>query len=87
MLITNWAGFSVHAQIRDRPESPVVLHEWTSPTNVTFVGSDVLLAISGTTTATFTWTHARFDAKLIGPTGKPATIAEDHIVVERQTTR
>jgi hypothetical protein len=90
VLITNWAGFSVKAHIRDRVESTTVLYEWTSQgatPNVTFDGSDVVLSLPHATSTAWTWTHARFDVELTDPSGRVARIAEGRIVVDREVTR
>jgi hypothetical protein len=53
-LITNWTGYTVKAHIRERIDSTTVLHEWTSggaTPNATFSGSDIVLTLSHTTTA------------------------------------
>jgi hypothetical protein len=89
VLITNWAGFSVLAQIRERVESSTVLHEWTSQggsANATFSGSDVVLALPNATSSAWTWHEARYDVELTGPAGK-ARIAEGHVIVSREVTR
>lgn len=94
-LVTNWTGFSVKGQIRERPESPTVLHEWTSEgatPNVTFSGSTVVLALPNAVSSAWTWTHARYDVELTDPSGKKARIAPPensggHVIVSRETTR
>jgi hypothetical protein len=94
-LITNWTGFSVKGQIRERPESPTVLHEWTSQgasPNVTFSGSDVVLDLPKAVSSAFTWTHARYDVELTDPSGKVACIAPPensggHVIINREVTR
>ncbi len=89
-LITTWTGFSVLGQIRDKPESPTVLYEWTSVgvgANVTFSGSDVVLAMPHAVSAAFTWTRAAYDVELTSPAGKVARIAMGFIVIDREVTR
>jgi hypothetical protein len=89
-LITTWTGFSVKGQVRERPESPTVLHEWTSQggtPNVSFEGSDVVLALPHATSTAFAWRHARYDVELTDPSGLVARIAEGHITVDREVTR
>lgn len=86
-LITDFTGYSARAQVRERVESATVLHEWASPTDITFEGSDVVLAVSAATSASWAWTLGRYDVELTGPGGEVATIAEGHIIVEREVTR
>lgn len=89
-LITTWTNWSVLAQVRDRPESETVLHEWTSQgvsPNVTFSGSDIVLHIPHATSAAWTWTHGRYDVELTSPSGDVARIAEGHITISREVTR
>lgn len=88
--ITTWTGFSVRGQIRERPESPTVLHEWTSTggsPNASFDGSDVVLSLPHGTSTAWAWAHARFDVELTDPQGRVARIAEGHVIVEREVTR
>lgn len=89
VLITTWTGFSVRGQVRERPESPTVLHEWTSQggaPNATFDGSDVVLSLPAAVSTAFTWTRARYDVELTDSDGKVARIAEGHITVSREIT-
>lgn len=89
-LIATWSGFSVKGQIRERPNSTVVLHEWTSvgvSPNATFAGSDVVLSLPHPTTTAWAWTHGRYDVELTDPQGRVARLAEGHIVVSREVTR
>lgn len=89
-LITDWTGFSVQAQIRERVESATVLHEWTSggvDPNATFEGSDIVLALPAATSAAWTWTHGRYDVELSALGEDPDRIAEGHIIVSREVTR
>jgi hypothetical protein len=95
VLITNWTGYSIKGHIRERPESPTVLHEWTSQgasPNVTFSGSNVVLDLPNAVSSAWTWTHARYDVELTDPQGKKARIAPPensggHVIVDRETTR
>ena len=87
--ITNWTGITVHAQVRDRVSSTAVLYEWTSVgpgANVTFSGSNVLLAVPNTSSA-WTWLFGYYDVKLTDAAGKIATIAKGHMTIERGVTR
>lgn len=88
VLITNWAGFSVKAQVRERPESTTVLHEWTSAGGtVTFSGSAVVLSVPAATSAAWSWTHGRYDVELTDPSSRVARLAEGHITVSKEVTR
>lgn len=83
-LITNWAGYTLKAQVRDRVESSTVLHEWTT---FTTSGSDIKLSVSAATSTAWTWTSGRYDVELANPSGQVARIAEGHITVDREVTR
>lgn len=90
VLITNWAGYTVKAQIRDRPESATVLHEWTSQgvnANVSFDGSDILLEVDAAVSSAWTWRHGRYDVELTNPAGVPDRLDQGHIILDRETTR
>lgn len=86
--ITNFTGYTVKAQVRERVESATVLHEWsTALGTVTTSGSKLVLAVAGTTSTAWTWTHGRYDVELTNPLGKVARVAEGHITVSREVTR
>lgn len=87
-LITNWSNYSVKVQIRERAESPTVLHEWsTASGNAAFSGSDIVLSLPNATSASWTWSRGRYDVELTNPTGKVARVAEGHVTVSREVTR
>lgn len=90
VLITNWTGVTVKAQVRDRVESPDVLYEWSGPgvgSNVTTSGSDVLLAVAHAVSSAWTWRHGRYDVELTNASGAVARIAEGHMFISREVTR
>jgi hypothetical protein len=90
VLITNWVGYEVNAQVRERVESAVALHEWTSTgpgATATFDGSDIVLAVASATSAAWTWTSGRYDVELTNPDDEVARIAEGHLTVSREVTR
>lgn len=91
-LITDFTGYTVKAQIRERPESSTVLHEWTNVgpgANVELDGpaSTIRLLVDPTLTETWTWTVGRYDVKLRNPSGVPDFLDEGHITINRETTR
>ena len=88
VLITNWSGYSVRAQVRERTESPTVLHEWsTAGGTASFSGSDIVLTVAAATSAAWSWTQGRYDVELTNPAAKVARVAEGHITVSREVTR
>jgi hypothetical protein len=90
VLITNWTGYSVKAQVRERVESAAVLYEWTSQgvtPNVSFDGSDIVLEVDAAVTSAWTWLKGRYDVELTNPAGIPDRIAEGHLTISRETTR
>lgn len=91
-LITDFTGYKVKVQIRERPESSTVLYEWTSEgagANAEFDGptSTILLLVDPDVTAAWTWTHGRYDIKLRNASDVPDFLDGGHVIVERQTTR
>lgn len=88
VLIPDLAGYTVRAQVRDRPEATTVLHEWsTAAGSATTSGSDIVLALAAATSTAWTWTHGRYDVELTNPLGKSARVAEGHIILSREVTR
>jgi hypothetical protein len=90
VLITNWTGWSVKGQVRERVESPTTLHEWTSQggsPNATFEDSDVVLSLPNATSTAWLWRHARYDVELTDPQSRVVRIAEGHVTVSREVTR
>ncbi len=86
--ITDFTGFGVRAQIRDRPQSTVILHEWSlTAGTITFSGSTMYLTLDGATSSTWEWLHGRFDVELTSPTGDVAFVGDSHVTIKRRTTR
>lgn len=88
--ITVWTGFTVKGQIRERPASSTVLHEWTSQgasPNASFSGSDIVLSLPHAASTAFTWTRASYDVELTDPSGMVARIAEGEVIIDREVTR
>jgi hypothetical protein len=89
-LITNWAGYSVLAQVRERPDSATVLYTWTSSggsPNVSFDGATIVLEIAHAVSSAWTWRSGRYDVELTNPSGDVDRIAEGSITVSREVTR
>lgn len=88
-LITDWTGYVVRSQIRERPGSPV-LHEWTTEgaaPNVSYDGSDILLELDHDLTSTWEWPTARIDVKITNPGGLVGRLPTCHVTLDREITR
>lgn len=85
VFVTGWAG---RMQVRARPDSPAVLHEWTTDNNtLTCVGTTVSLTVPPVVSDTWAWDDGHYDIELTNPAGAVARVAAGRLYVLAQITR
>lgn len=90
--LLNLTGWSVRAQIRSSPSSPIVLFEWnTTPGpgigTATASGSTVTITLTGTAdSAGWAFLSGVYDVVLTDPSGHPTRIVEGSIRITPSVT-
>lgn len=82
----NLDGYSALAQVRPKPSSSTVLHEWsTTAANAILTESTVVLKVDDS--ETWTWRTGVYDLHLTGPDERTEVIARGSITLIPAVTR
>lgn len=85
--VEDFSGWTVKAQVRRAPTSPVVLHEWSNEIgNASLEGSSVQLATPAAVSSAWTWWDGYYDVELLEPDGHVHRVAEGLLWVQPEVT-
>lgn len=76
-------GWTVSGQVRRGADSPEVLHTL----DLTCVGTDVVLRIPGSVSATWPWRRGLYDVLLVAPDGGQTVLLVGAVKVRAMVTR
>lgn len=83
--VTGWA---VLAQVRHRPDSDTVLHEWSTELGTAVADEGgVTLTVAAAESSGWQWQFGVYDVELTDPGGRVARIAQGVIRVDPEVTR
>lgn len=84
--LVNLTGYSARAQVRERTDSPDVLHEWSTSTATAVLG-DSTLSLKVTDSDTWTWRRGVYDIRVTDPAGTTEVIDRGPVVITPAVTR
>jgi len=83
LIVTGWTAM---AQVRPKPDEPV-LYEWSAAnSNIVVSGSSVTLQVAAAVSSAWAWTDAHYDLELIDLGGKVYRLAQGRVCVSQETT-
>lgn len=80
------SGYTARAQVRARPDSPEVLHEWSTEAG-TIALADSTVALSTVDSETWTWARGLYDVHLTDFSGRTEVVVRGSVVLVPGITR
>lgn len=78
-------GWTVRCQARRTATDTSALHDFAD--ELSLAGSDAVLSVPGSVSASWAWTSALYDLKVVAPGGAPTRLVEGHLTVRPAVTR